>query len=509
MSPGTTASTHVRWPKIVSGPSLLFGAAAASILVYFFVFAGPGLRAGFTHDDLMNMYGAWRRPAGQHLLDIILFFKPSPTFRPLGALFYKLMFERFGFDPFPFRVACYALLVANFLLTYVLVRRLTASREIAFLTVLLHAYHGEARGLYLNTGICYDILCFLFYTAALAYYLWIRQSGHFPRLAQLIVWSSLYILCLDSKEMAVTLPVMILLYEVLTSPPRAWHVVTLRSWLLNEGRVALLGGVLTFLFIAGRIVGPDTLTAMDSYRPVFSLEVYLDRARNFLAYTLYNRSWTTPAVLAAIVTLMAIVSYRSRLMPLRFGFLWMIIGILPVAFIHQRGLDAVWIAALGFALFLASGLVAVTRRFAPSSAVRPVVLFIAVLVALIAIHGKYGRFNFVTDTADSRQIMDVYQQIHQRQPVFPLGSRILFLQDPIPEHDYASTFIVYLLSRDLMMHVYRLDRLLKEWPPTETREVNFVFTWSGGRLLRCDAHRFSNVPIGQLPARACISAGGG
>ena len=56
-------------------------------------------------------------------------------------------------------------------------RRLCKSREVALLTVLLFAYHGEARSLYVNTGMCYDLLCLLFYSAAFVYYLRAREGG--------------------------------------------------------------------------------------------------------------------------------------------------------------------------------------------------------------------------------------------------------------------------------------------------------------------------------------------
>ncbi len=196
---------------------------AAGIGAYMLLFAGGGLRADFTNDDLMNMYGGWRQPLWRHLRDIVLFFDVSPTYRPVGSLFYSLMFDCFGFTAFPFRVACYSLLLANLWLAYALVRRLANSREIALLTVLLHAYHGWFWPLYVNTGTCYDLLCFFFYAGAFLYYLRARE-GHSPlRWWQIAIWSCLYILCLNSKEMAVSLPLVIASYELLSHPPGAWR----------------------------------------------------------------------------------------------------------------------------------------------------------------------------------------------------------------------------------------------------------------------------------------------
>src|SRR5690606_32053249 len=101
----------------------------------------------------------------------VLFFRPSPTFRPTGSIFYRLLFEGWYFNALPYRIACYGLLLLNLGMAYALVRRISGSRLTAGIAVLLFAYHGRFAGLYCNTGLCYDLFCFFFYTAAFLYYL--------------------------------------------------------------------------------------------------------------------------------------------------------------------------------------------------------------------------------------------------------------------------------------------------------------------------------------------------
>ncbi len=61
----------------------------------------------------------------------------------------------------------------------------------------------------------FDVLCFTFYFAAFTYYLSFRTRGLPLTPMRIVVFLLLYVGALDSKEMAVTLPVMVLLYELI------------------------------------------------------------------------------------------------------------------------------------------------------------------------------------------------------------------------------------------------------------------------------------------------------
>lgn len=164
---------------------------------------------------------------------------------------------------------------------------------------------------------------------------------------------------------------------------------------------------------------------------------------------LYHPRWLTAAVAGAMLALLLAAAVLSRSAPLRLAVIWMLAGILPVAFIDPRGLDAVYIPALALALCLAAGIRAAAGR-APSAAV-----LAGVLVALACVHQKYGRVNFESATAPNRHIRAVYEQIRERR--FPRDSRILFLRDPIPDDNWNSAFLVYLSSRDPSLRVDRAD----------------------------------------------------
>src|SRR5262245_43722925 len=103
--------------------------AALWIASYFLILAGEGVFAYFTHDDLMNLYKCWLVPMGDVIKANFFFF--SGFYRPMGALFYRTVYAVAGFDPLPFRIACYLLMLVNLYIGYCLARRLSGSREIA------------------------------------------------------------------------------------------------------------------------------------------------------------------------------------------------------------------------------------------------------------------------------------------------------------------------------------------------------------------------------------------
>ena len=74
--------------------------AALAIGGIFVAFAGDGIRAYFTPDDMMNLYVSWSAAPAELLHND----------RPLGALAYRGLFALFGLNPLPYRIVCFVLL---------------------------------------------------------------------------------------------------------------------------------------------------------------------------------------------------------------------------------------------------------------------------------------------------------------------------------------------------------------------------------------------------------------
>src|SRR4051812_28947542 len=119
--------------------SARIAACAACIALYFLKFAGGGLFAFFTADDLMNMYWSMDHSLPGLLRDNVTFW--SGSYRPLGTFFYHATYVLAGFHPLAFHITCFLLLLLNLYIVFRLAIAISFSREIALLTVLVFAYH--------------------------------------------------------------------------------------------------------------------------------------------------------------------------------------------------------------------------------------------------------------------------------------------------------------------------------------------------------------------------------
>jgi hypothetical protein len=114
------------------------------------LFAHGGIGAEFSGDDLMNLHGHLSRGTASLIVDNLRYW--STSYRPLGGLFYVAIYRCFGFQPLPFRVACFGLLALNLSLLWRFTLRLSGRREVAFLALLLAGYHAWFIDLYYSTG---------------------------------------------------------------------------------------------------------------------------------------------------------------------------------------------------------------------------------------------------------------------------------------------------------------------------------------------------------------------
>ena len=231
--------------------------AFLALVLYYAYFAELSLRAGLTHDDLMNMHGAVVTPWPSLVKECVFFFLPASSYRPVGAVFYRISFDLFGPQAFPLHLALVRAWAAGLAAAYDVVRRLTASREAALLATLFAIHHSNRPFYYLNAGFCYDILCYVLYFAALSYYLRARERGRLTE-RNILLLTGLFILALGAKEMAVSLPVVLVAYE--------WWREQERDW-----RFALLTTAMTALFLGGRVFGPAGLAGAGGYATAPSL----------------------------------------------------------------------------------------------------------------------------------------------------------------------------------------------------------------------------------------------
>ena len=183
----------------------------------------------------------------------------SPSFghryyRPGGALYYLPLYHFFGLNPLPYRIVQISILALSIPIAYYLARLLASSSLRRFPCGSCFLLPSVCSELVFVGAFIYDVLCGLFYFAALTYYVHIREKGAYLRPLQLVLFLVLYICALNSKEMAVTLPVIVLIYELLKSSRwTGWNAFL--SWAWRDAAPALIGGAITAFYVYSKIGG--------------------------------------------------------------------------------------------------------------------------------------------------------------------------------------------------------------------------------------------------------------
>ncbi len=308
--------------------TILDAICVAVLIAYFLYFALPALRGGFREDEMMNIGICWCAGALKSVLANIVFWKlflcpgnalydlPLYLYRPGGALYYLPLYHFFGLDPLPYRIVQISILAASIPLVFYLSRRLSSSRSIAFI------------------------------------YIHFREKDVSLRPAQLLGFLALYICALNCKEMAVTLPVIALIYEFLKSPGWPDWNGFLR-W-IRPYAAPLIAGFLTVLYIYGKTHGSGTLASLDPYRPRYSWYNFTASNGRFVGELLFPGHTVTPITLLLLWAGVFIYAFMRRDRMLQLVAFWIVIVPLPLVFIvPMRGDAPLYLLLFGWAMIFA------------------------------------------------------------------------------------------------------------------------------------------------------------
>lgn len=451
--------------------------------VYFFRLTRGSLHVYFSSDDVTNLYRSWTFPLGRLLRANLLFFETSPFYRPLASAWYRSIFYFAGFHPLPFHVFNLVLLAANVCLTYAVARRLSGSRETGAVAALLACYHASFNGLVFDTAFIYDVLCYFFYFSTFALYLRIRQAGRFLTPWAMAACAGLYVCALNSKEMAVTLPLFLGIYEWLYHPPRAWSANELRRWTLTEGRATLITGTMTLVFVIGRATGEDSLVLNAAYRPVFTWHRLMETSRQFVGLLFFLGDWFTPAAVVLLWAALLAIAWASRSKAMQFAWLFLMLSPAPVAFVEPRGASQYYVSLYGWALYAAAAVVGSTawiQRRLPGAAgvwaarVRPPLLFGGLMLLLYPYYKGIGRSNVWSVNRDAEMVRSMVSQLQGMHPVMPEDARLLFRNAPLGD-PWDNLIPIVRLS-------YRDDSIVVDRGASEVAPYDYIFDYEGGRL---------------------------
>src|SRR5215470_4738506 len=323
------------------------------LVVYFLHFALPALTGGFPGHDMMNMYTYWLPGILKSLRANICFW--TSFYRPGGALYYLPLYHLFALNPQPYRIVQVTILAASIPVVYYLARLLGSSQSVAFLGVLVCSYHAQLADLVFTGPYIYDVLCGFFYFSALTFYIRIRENGCLLRPMQCVGFLALYICALNAKEMAVTLPVIVLIYEILKLHRFGeWKEFARRNW--RSALPSLIAGLLTAVYIYGKTHGANSFAKANIYRLDYSWHSFTASNAHFIDEIFYQFIPNHIAPGVVLFTAWGVVfAYaflrRDRLLQLMA--FWVVITPLPLDFITIRGDACLYIPLFGWAMILA------------------------------------------------------------------------------------------------------------------------------------------------------------
>jgi hypothetical protein len=460
------------------------------VLAYFLYFTRDGIFVHFAPDDLMNMAGTWRmKPISLLLAQFSLWYG---YYRPLSGLFHVPLVNFFGLNPVPFHAGMILILLANVYLMYRFARLLGCTELIAGLAALVVAYHPGLQNLYYNTAFIYDVLCFSFYIGALIYYFRIRTSGRLLRIRENAAFLLLYLCALNAKEMALTLPFVLLAYELIFHgrPRGKWRALLV--WLNGPGFAVLLTGVMNLVYLYGKAFGPDALMNASVYQPVISLERLVNFQTGALSDLLCVWNYFEWAGILAAWLVVTYLAWRRPRPVLRFCWIYMVVTPLPIMFLLNRVHACLYIPLAGWAVFAAVVLLDLARPIADFLSREPIfrhfgrriclAVVVAVCICMWVLHTDYLKQKFIKPQMAElgQQTWEVIQQFRELNPRVQPHSRVVFLSDPFLEWDMKFIAELWFRDRSVSVHIQRREKA----PPQEIAKADYLFAYQDGKFIQ-------------------------
>jgi len=465
-------------------------AAGVLLAAYFAWLSRATLHVQFAPDDMMNLAHYWRLPPWQQILGPLMPWRP--LYRPVAGWFLMPILHGFGLRPEAFRVGLLAVLLANVFLIHRLSRLLGCGERAALLVALIACYHVGLNNLYYNIAFVFDALCGFFFVAALLYYVAIRQRGAAPGWRQIAAFLGLYLAALGSKEMAATLPAVLLLYEWFYRAPAPWRPRDPGRWLRGPGRCILAGVCLTLVSLGVRVLGKGGLIQGAAYEPKLSLARVWKFQTESLADLFEKWQFFGRPEIVALWVLMFYLAWRRRRPVLRFACLGLLVTPLPIEFLIGRAGACLYIPMVFWAIFVSVAFVDLAEGAAGFLAGEPGFRRLGrqwIAAGLVAA----GAFWWAQYNADlKRRFVDpstvdfaplTWNAIQELQAIRiepRPRSTVVFLNDPLGTFDMAFIAELVFMDRSLTILLNRQTPL----SPGEIAKAECVLDYRDGHFVR-------------------------
>lgn len=403
--------------------------AAALLVVIVFVAYYPGLRIGFYLDDYNYLERAGRTDWSNALAQIFDPRLQTLWYRPLQAIQFFLEFQLFGNNPNAYHLVNMAFHAINVLGLYELAWRISKQWWIGFVSALFYAtFPVYASGI--NWVGIVDPLNTIFYLAAIWFWWTYLEREDWQHYALAF---GAFVLALMSKQVSVTLPVVMFLVEWwLKREPFSFARAVRRYSLFVVGALGFTliqygtQSTHTFAGVFGWQVGATMAWILWQYIALFffpwgvfpSIDMNLVDAGDLRTY-----AW---AALTLLLLIYAIWRTRSRVLLFLGTFaLLNVLPVLPFPFIEHRYLYLpILSAAVLIALLLAQARARWGRQvwFALAAS--------AVLVVLLIGNGLAVNASVAEAAEWARQLRVPFRDIERQHATYPPDTLLYFI-DPI------------------------------------------------------------------------------
>ena len=141
-----------------------------------------------------------------------------------------------------------------------------------------------------------DVVFAGFYFSALLFYMRCRSLYGRLNLLRTCIFLGLYVCALNSKEMAVSLPVIVFAYELLYHVPKSWKTAGTPGRLLADAAPALAAIAITIYFIGVKMLGPGSLAKAEGFQPAYTWTGFFETNIHYLNTIFYTTRFTPELV---------------------------------------------------------------------------------------------------------------------------------------------------------------------------------------------------------------------
>jgi len=452
------------------------------LLVDVLLTSEAGFIFGLTQDDLMNAHWALTRSWLQLALDTLTFWKVSPVYRPVGTAVVKVIYSFGRMNVFEWRCFYGALFYTAILLSFAAAWRLTSRFPVALMAALLMAFHAAFRWLYFSMSFIFDVTALIFSCLFLLVWSRARKKGNYLWKAVAV---GLLICGMQCKEIALDAIVFAALYELIFDPPISLRRIP--SW-IAERPLLVICAAIGIVFAVSRLSGTNAMAQFPQYHLWLSPSAYFSHMSTWMRQIYpdpitYRAAWVVaPGLIVAFWS-----SWRLALWSL----LSFCAGVLPVAFIQQRGAQDLFVPSLPLAILVAlafDGICGAVAGIVPHAGRRretvKVVLVGIVCLLIVLRQGsvKYRQDSFALTRRDIafERTLEAARNLNLRPD--PDG-RIVVDSDPFEDFPWGDLFVFRLAFDSPQLQVKRPSQLSDE----ERREDDLGqwrhISWNDGRWM--------------------------